>query len=83
VPTITNLDNKPVVTRLTFNDIDSVQDASTGKVDEIEAPKDIERLEEISTSNAIKRQLEEDDDLDRIRIHTDNVNINELDIFRH
>ena len=82
VPTITNVDNEPVVTRLTFNDIDSVQDASTGKIDEIEAPKDIERLEEISTSNAIKRQLEEedDDDSDRIKIHTDNVSINDLDI---
>jgi hypothetical protein len=82
VPTIANVDNEPVVTRLTFNDIDSVQDASTGKVDEIEAPKDIERLEEISTSNAIKRKLEEeeDDELDKIQIHTDNVSINDLDI---
>ena len=81
VPTITNVDNEPVVTRLSFNDIDSVQDASTGKIDEIEAPKDIERLEEISTSNAIKRRLEEEDDeLDKIQIHTDDVNINDLDI---
>ena len=39
-------------------------------------------MEEISTSNAIKRQLEEeeDDDSDRIKIHTDNVSINDLDI---
>ena len=82
VPTIANIDNEPVVTRLTFNDIDSVQDASTGKIDEIKAPKDIERLEEISTSNAIKRKLEEeeDDELDKIQIHTDNVSINDLDI---
>lgn len=83
VPTIKNIDNEPVVTRLTFNNIDSVQDAATGLVNEIEAPKDIERLEEISTSNAIKRKLEEeddDDDSDRIKIHTDNVSINDLDI---
>jgi len=44
------------------------------KVDTVNAPKTIERLEEISTSRAIQRKLEEesdsDDDNDRITIDT-------------
>jgi len=84
VPAISNVDNAPVTTKLSFNDFDSILDTSTGKVDEIEAPKTIERLEEISTSRAIQRKLEEEDDDDeeeRIKIHTDAVDLEELDIF--
>ena len=72
------------MTKLSFNDFDSVLDTSTGKVDEIEAPKNIERLEEISTSRAIQRKMEEEDDDDeeeRIKIHTDAVDLGDLDIF--
>jgi hypothetical protein len=72
VPSIQNIDNEPVITRLTFNDFDAVLNADD-KVDSVNAPKTIERLEEISTSRAIQRKLEEessDDEEDRIKIHT-------------
>ena len=84
VPAISNVDNDPVMTKLSFNDYDSVMDTDTGKVDEIEAPKTIERLEEISTSRSIQRKLEEeddDDDEERIKIHTDTIDLGELDVF--
>lgn len=85
VPAIKNIDNEPVITRLSFNDYDSVQDANTGSVSEINAPKTIERLEEISTSRAIQRKLEEEEEEgdinDRIKIHTDSINLDDLDIF--
>ena len=83
VPAIANMDNEPVTTKLSFNDFDSVLDTDTGKINEIEAPKTIDRLEEISTSRAIQRKMEEEDDEDedRIKIHTDNIDLGDLDIF--
>jgi hypothetical protein len=83
VPTIQNIDDTDVLTKLSFNDMDSVLDG-TNKVDEVEAPKTIERLEDISTSRALERKLEEesdtDDDDDRIQIHTDLVDLSGFDI---
>lgn len=80
VPSITNIDNDPVVTKLTFNDYDAMHDADTGSITNIEAPKNIERLEEISTSRAIQRKLEEeDDDDDKIKISTDSLSLDNLD----
>ena len=85
VPSISNIDNEPVLTKLKFNDFDSVLDASTGNVSDVSAPKTIERLEEISTSRAIQRKLEEEDDEDdyddRIKIHTGSIDLDEMDIF--
>lgn len=85
VPAIKNIDNEPVITRLSFNDYDSVQDAMSGDVSQVNAPKTIERLEEISTSRAIQRKLEEEEEEgdinDRIKIHTDSINLDDLDIF--
>lgn len=83
VPSISNIDNEPVVTKLTFNDYDSVLDMGTGKASDVNAPKNIDRLEEISTARAIQRKLEEeeDDDDDKIRIHTDNIDLGEMDVF--
>jgi hypothetical protein len=81
VPSIKNIDDSPVITRLTFNDYDSVLD-SNNKEEKINAPKTIERLEEISTERAIQRKLEEDDELDdKIKIHTDNISLDTLDVF--
>jgi hypothetical protein len=79
VPSIQNIDTENVVTRLTFNDMDSVLDGSD-KVKAIEAPKTIERLEEISTSRALQRKLEEqqEEDEDRIKIHTGDIDLNSL-----
>jgi hypothetical protein len=81
VPTIQNIDSNDVVTRLTFNDIDSILDDSN-KVDSVSAPKSIERLEEISTSRTIARKLEEEEESaeDKIRIHTDHIDLSGFDI---
>ena len=57
---ISNLDNEKAVTRLTFNDIDNASDGTS-----IDAPKTIERLEEISDRGNMQRksdETEEDDD---------------------
>jgi len=81
VPSVKNVDEEPAVTRLTFNDVDSVLNGSDN-VEAVVAPKTIERLEEISTSRAIQRKLEEeaDEDEDRIKIHTDALDLSSLDI---
>lgn len=84
VPTIENVDNEEVVTKLSFNDMDSVLD-DENQVKEIEAPKSIERLEDISTTRTLERKLEEepseeDDDDERIQISTDPVDLSGFDI---
>jgi hypothetical protein len=70
VPSIKNVDEEAVTTRLTFNNFDRVLDNNNVEKN-IEAPKTIERLEEISTSNAIRRKLEEEEDEDHIQIYQD------------
>jgi hypothetical protein len=75
VPSIKNIDSEPVTTRLTFNDMDSMLDENNNRKT-VEAPKTIERLEEISTNRAFQRKLDEessDDDDDRIQIHTEDM----------
>jgi len=82
VPTIQNLDDNAVVTKLSFNDTDSVLN-NVNKVEKVDAPKSIERLEDISTSRAIARRLEEEDsdtDDERLQIHTDLVDLSGFDI---
>ena len=79
VPSISDMDDAPVLTRLKFNDYDSVFDENN-QIDTVNAPKSIERLEEISTERAIQRKLEEEEDLDdRIRIHTDTIPLDGLE----
>lgn len=82
VLSVDNLDNEEVVTRLTFNDTDDVSDGS-----KINAPKTIERLEEISEERNTQRKLDEadddsdddDEDLGKIRIHMDDdVKLNDV-----
>ena len=83
VPAIQNIDNEQVVTRLTFNDMDAVMDENNN-INRVSAPKTIDRLEEISTSRALQRKLEEmeddDDDEDRIKIHTDTIDLTGFDV---
>jgi len=83
VPSIQNINNDEVITRLSFNDIDRVMNEDNS-IKNINAPKTIERLEEISTSRALQRRLEEesseDDDDDRIRIHTDTIDLSGFDV---
>jgi hypothetical protein len=78
VPAIKNVDNEAVVTKLSFNDMDAILDESDN-VKTIEAPKSIERLEEISTERAFQRQLEEESDDERIQISTEQVDLRDFD----
>lgn len=82
VPAIQNLDNEPVITRLSFNDYDSVLDSTTNNVESVNAPKTIERLEEISTSRALQRRLdeEEEEENDRIHIHTEPIDLSGFEV---
>jgi len=72
VPSIRNINEEEVVTRLTFNDVDTMIDTNNQRTDVI-VSKDIDNLEKIATSNAIQRKLEEEEDDmdDRLKIHTD------------
>ena len=71
VPSITNIDDKPIITKLSFNDIDQALNED-GRVEEISAPKTEERLEDISRMRYEQRRAEEeDDDNDRIKISDD------------
>jgi len=80
VPSIKNIDEEEVITRLTFDNTDKILDENN-IVKTIEAPKTIERLEVISTSRAIQRKLEEEsDDDDRIKISTDLIDLSGFDV---
>lgn len=77
---IRDLNDEPVLTKLKFNDYDSVMD-DDNKVESISAPKTIERLEEISMERAIQRRLEEEEELDdKIKIHTDTISLDGLEV---
>lgn len=82
VPAIQNVDNNPVTTKLSFNDIDHILDTDTGHVAEVSAPKDIDHLEEISMSRALQRKMEdEEEDFDNIKIHTEDIDLGSLGVF--
>jgi len=73
VPVITNISEKPIVNRLTFDNVDRAL-TDDGREEEIDAPKTIERLEEISVARNFQRKLDEaedDDDEDRLKIGED------------
>ena len=78
-----NIDDEEVVTKLTFNDLDSAISIDN-KEEIIEAPKTLERLENISASRSMERKLAEeedsDDDDERIKIHTDTMDLSGFDI---
>ena len=65
---------------ISFNDIDYVK--TENGVQQILAPKNVNRLEEISTSRNEQRKMESDDDDDNVRLNiTDqSVNLDNLDI---
>ena len=48
-------------------------------VKSIQAPKSIERLEEISTERAMQRRFEEDSDDERIQISTQQIDLHDFD----
>ena len=57
---------------ISFNDFDKVLDMGTNTQKDVEAPKTIERLEQISEINNAKRKEEEEDDEDNLEIFDDN-----------
>lgn len=82
IPTIgiKNKDDEETTTRLKFNDFDSVLD-EMNTVGSVSAPKTIERLDAISTSQTLQRKLSEmddDEDEEKIKIHSDSVNLNDI-----
>lgn len=81
VPAIKNINDEPTITRLTFNDFDSAIDMDN-KEELVNAPKTIERLEQISTERAFQRKLEEEEEEmeDRIKISTESIDLNDLGI---
>lgn len=70
---ITNISEKPVVNRLSFDDVDHALNED-GREEKIDAPKSIDRLEEISVARNLQRKTDEDDDdddEDRLKIGAD------------
>lgn len=84
VPSIKNIDEEKVITRLSFNNNDSVLDEHN-TIQNVDAPKTLERLEEISSSRALERMLAKNDDDDsdeeRLQISTEDFDItNGIDV---
>jgi len=77
VPSIKNVNDEPVITRLSFNDMDSVMD-DDHHVEQVHAPKTIEQLEKISMERAMQRKMDEESD--RIHIHTEPIDLSGFDI---
>jgi len=71
--------------KLSFNNVDMAIDMNN-KEEQINAPKDIARLEELSTIRNEQRKLETDDDDDadssggKIQIFNENVSLGQLDV---
>jgi hypothetical protein len=82
--------NPPVVTsplvvtsnsQISFDDMDYIKDHEN-KVMTVDAPKTLERLEEISELRAKQRKIDEaeESDGDKIKIHDDFINLDAMDI---
>jgi hypothetical protein len=70
VPSITNIDNAPVITRLSFNDTDTI-------IENKDNEKDINYLEKTSLS---KLGIDDSEDFNRIKIHTEDIDLTGFDI---
>jgi hypothetical protein len=77
LPSIKNINDEPIMTRLSFNDMDSFMD-DNNQIEQIHAPKTIEQLEKISMERAMQRKMEEEED--RIHIHTEPIDLSGFDI---
>jgi hypothetical protein len=63
---------------LKFNDIDSVMGKNGEEL--IDAPKTIERLEEISALRNMQRKIEEEEDDEKLKISNEEVSLDSLDV---
>jgi hypothetical protein len=80
----TNINVNPVTSSLSFDNIDYARDES-GMIHQVDAPKSIDRLEEISEQRYQQRKLETDDENDgnqneRLNISDQTVDLTHLDI---
>lgn len=66
-------------TRLSFNNIDFVK-TSDGSVNPINAPKDLDTLEQISQLRSQQRKLEDEDDNVKLTISDQSFNLDALDV---
>jgi hypothetical protein len=64
---------------LKFNDLDTVVN-KRGEEELVSAPKNIERLEEISVLRNMKRKMEEEEDNEKLNITNENISLDGLDI---
>jgi hypothetical protein len=82
---ITQPDVPPMSSKLSFNNVDMAIDMNN-KEEQISAPKDIARLEELSNIRNEQRKLETDDDDDadssggKIQIFNENISLGQLDV---
>ncbi len=80
---IKNKTEDAVTTTLKFNDYDNVL-SSLNKVNSVNAPKTLARLEEISVTNAMQRKIEagadDDDDGGRMTILSDPVSLTDITV---
>jgi hypothetical protein len=77
----TFVDSEKPSSRLSFNDIDYTMDEHNNEVS-IEAPKNVDRLEQISVERNAQRKLEsdEDDGDSRLKIMDEDVHLGSLDV---
>lgn len=79
-PTSDNTEVESSPSTLSFNDVDTAVDTDKNEYN-INAPKDVERLEEISNiRNETRKQEEKDDEEDKIKISTDPISLDTLDV---
>jgi hypothetical protein len=64
---------------LKFNDIDAVMNKD-GQEELINAPKSIQRLEEISTLRNIQRKMEEEEEDEKLNISNEEISLDNLDV---
>jgi hypothetical protein len=79
-PTSDNTEIEKSPSTLSFNDVDTAVDTNKNEYT-IDAPKDLERLEEISkVRNEMRKQEEDEDDEDKIKISTEPISLDKLDV---
>jgi hypothetical protein len=80
-PTSDNTEIEKSPSTLSFNDTDTAVDTNRNEYT-IDAPKDLERLEEISKvrNEMRKQEEEEEDEEDKIKISTDPISLDKLDV---
>jgi hypothetical protein len=64
---------------LKFNDVDAVM-SKNGEEEMVNAPKTIERLEEISALRNLQRKMEEEEEEERLNISNEEISLDDLDV---